>query len=570
MFHHIARQARPVGPRRPGVLASVCLLLLIPTHLPIAADEWESTRQRLIDPLNSMLHRHWPGHLEARDLDVLLRFYAVDEGTGLTWGGGEATRRWTQRGAEPIRVRYQRLLDLFEEIHHAEQRVERVDWKNPGPLGHPTRVHAIIRGTSPGGGLIQLEQWANLHVRFFDPFWEITAEEVTRRTLVSLETPRFASVATEAGITSVHENRLSPPYRLFGQGADNPVRQPSGVAVGDADRDGCEDVVLAGSPELVLYRSLCDGRFEDATAESGLPRPYPAAASGVVFFDYDNDGWPDLYVAAVSGGDRLFRNQGGRFVDVTELAEIPAGTWGSMPVIADYDRDGLLDVYIARMGDHEKRSPQPPWDATNGTRGSLLRNLGDGRFTDVSAQAQVDSPGWDMAAAWGDYDVDGWPDLYVANEFGNNRLYRNEGDGTFSDRTLEAGVADGGSAMGVTWGDIDGDGDLDLYVAGMHANSGWVLFHPDFPLPIPWYLRVLGLFTDEVDRRREIYTDRLSRGSTLFRNDGDGTFSDVSDDAGVRDAQWGWAVEFLDYDNDGLLDIYGVNGFITGPLEDDV
>jgi len=222
------------------------------------------------------------------------------------------------------------------------------------------------------------------------------------------------------------------------------------------------------------------------------------------------------------------------------------------------------------MGDHETTVPRPSYDARNGVPGTLYRNRGDGTFEDVTDRAGVGSRGWDLAAAFGDYDGDGWPDLYVANEFGSNVLYRNEGDGTFTDRTTESGTADGGAGMGVAWGDADGDGDLDLYVSGMHANTGWALFHPDFPLPVPWRFRLLGLFTDEVRRRSEEFVDRLTRGSTLFRNDGDGTFADVSDEAGVRDAQWAWSAAFLDYDNDGDLDLYAANGFISGPVLDDV
>jgi len=568
--------------RTTALLLTALLAGLSASLWPVSshADDWEETRKRMIDPLNSALHSHWPAELKAGNLDVMLRFYATETGTGITWlspervetAATESMLRWSgPEGEESIRERYEKLLAHFAEIEKAELRIERVDWRNPGPEGYRATVHALVRGTSPEGELRQLEQWATLHVRFFDPFWEITGEEITGRTLVTLAKPGFSWQTAAVGIESVHANQASPPFRLFGDEQVNPVRQASGVAVGDADGDGCEDLVLSGSPDLTFYRGRCDGTFEDATQASGLPSPYPAAAAGVVFFDYDNDGWRDLFVAAVTGGDRLFRNHGkGRFVDVSEAAGIEPGRWGSMPVVADYDRDGFLDIYIARMGDHELSSPNPPYDARNGVRGTLLHNRGDGRFEDVSKQAGVDSPGWDMAAAWGDYNGDGWPDLYIANEFGNNRLLRNERDGTFSNQTKAAGVEDGGSSMGTAWGDIDGDGDLDLFVSGMHANSGWTLFHPDFPIPIPWYFRLLGVFTNAVQKESDVITDRLSRGSSLLLNNGDGTFTDISDSAGVRDGQWGWAGDFLDYDNDGDLDLYAVNGFITGPLDDDV
>jgi VCBS repeat protein len=289
-----------------------------------------------------------------------------------------------------------------------------------------------------------------------------------------------------------------------------------------------------------------------------------------VFFDYDNDGRPDLFVAAARGGDRLFHNTGGRFEDVTAAAHVPPGRWGSMAVAADYDRDGFLDLYVVRMGDQETTTPRPNYAATNGVPNTLLRNLGDGTFTDVTEAAGVGDTGWGMAAAWGDYDGDGWPDLYVANEFGRNVLYHNEGNGRFRERAEAAGVVDGGAGMGVAWGDYDGDGRLDLFVSNMHANSAWALFHPDFPAPIPWPYRVLGLFTTGVRERSDEIIHRLTRGSSLYRNQGDGTFTDVSDTAGVRDGQWGWAAEFLDYDNDGRLDLYAVNGFITGAIPDDV
>ena len=560
---------------------SMAVLFVLAPALGLAGD-WDSTRERLIDPLNSMLHKNFPAMIEAQDLDALLRMYATDTGTGLTWdqvdpndvGDAEPTLRWRGSGGEEtIRERYRALLALFDSIDGAELRIGRVHWRDPGPEGTLAIVHLLVRGTDPAGDRLRLDQYASLRIRFFDPFWEITAEEITSRTLVkSSEPPRFELVNEVAGIQNVHANAESPPFIFFGREEENPVRQASGVAVGDFDRDGCEDLLLAGSPDLRLYRNRCDGTFEDVTISVGLPRAYPAAASGVVFFDYDNDGWPDLFVTAVKGGDRLFHNQKGkRFVDVTESSGIPSGRWGSTPIVADYDRDGLLDVYVVRMGDHGETAPKPPYDARNGIRGTLLHNQGDGTFVDVTRKAGVGSPGWDMAGAWGDYDNDGWPDLYVANEFGNNRLFHNDRDGTFTDVTLKSGTVDGGSGMGVIWGDYDGDGDLDLFVSGMYANSRWILFHPDFQLPIPWYAKLMRLvFPAQVQRVSDKITDRLSRGSSLYRNEGDGTFTDVSDEAGVRDGQWAWGAQFMDYDNDGRLDLYAVNGFLSGPLKDDL
>ena len=562
--------------RRRGVLG----LLLVALAASAAATDWETTRRAVIDPLNTELHRHLPAYVKSRDLDAILELYATTTGSGLTWDRGhavypeheEATRRWEgTRGPEPIRTRYEHLLALFATIEKAELRIDRVAWRTADADGYPARVRLLVRGTRADGMRAELVQAATLRVAQRDGRWRITREDVTARTLVTRRAARFARVTEAAGIASVHTSDGSPPFRLFGGGAANPVGASSGVAIADVDGDGCEDVFLAGSPDAVLYRNHCDGTFTDVTAASGLPHPYPATATGAVFFDYDNDGWPDLFVAAARGGDRLFHNTGGgHFVDVSAAAGIPPGRWGSMAAVADYDRDGFLDLYVVRMGDQEATTPRPNYAATNGVPSTLYRNNGDGTFTDVTRHARVGNPGWGMAAAWADYDGDGWPDLYVANEFGANALYHNERDGTFSERAATAGVVDGGAGMGVAWGDVDGDGTLDLFVSNMHANSAWALFHPDFPAPIPWFYRLLGFFTDEVQRRSDDIIDRLTRGSTLYRNNGDGTFTDVSDAAGVRDAQWGWSAEFLDYDNDGRLDLYAVNGFISGPILDDV
>jgi hypothetical protein len=155
-------------------------------------------------------------------------------------------------------------------------------------------------------------------------------------------------------------------------------------------------------------------------------------------------------------------------------------------------------------------------------------------------------------------------------ERGRNALYRNRGDGTFEDVTDRTGAGDPGAAMSVAWGDYDGDGDLDVFVSNMYSNTRWAIEHPDYPAPYPWWARLLGLvMPGRVHAHAVEVIQGISRGSTLLRNDG-GTFTDVSDDAGVRDAQWGWAAEWLDYDNDGALDLYATDGFYTGNLPDDV
>jgi hypothetical protein len=559
---------------------ALALWMVVVVPLGASAAPWETTRKGVIDPLNGAFHRHLPTYLRTRDLTALLGLYATDSGSGIGWdaarpvdtGAEEEILRWDGGPTlEPIRERWERLLALLPTIEKAELRIDDVFWRNERPDGIPAHARLVVRGTRADGARAQLEQTFAWRVAPRDGHWVITHEEVTARTLVARHMPRYDVVTERAGVTSVHTNEGSPAFQLFGGPEASPVRASSGSAVADVDHDGCEDVVLAGQPELVLYRNHCDGTFEEWTAAAGLPRPYPAAATGVLFLDYDNDGWADLFVTAVTGGDRLFRNTGGGFVDVSATAGIPPGGWAAMATAADYDRDGWLDVYVVRMGDHEKTVPEPNFAARNGVPNTLLRNRGDGTFEDVSARAGVDSRGWDLAGAWGDYDGDGWPDLYVANEFGDNVLFHNERNGRFGERAEEAGVTDGGAGMGVTWADYDADGDLDLYVSNMHANSRWALFHPEFPSPIPWQYRLVGLvFPNEVRRRSDAIIDRLTRGSSLYRNDGDGRFTDVSDETGLRDAQWGWAAEFLDYDSDGRLDLYVVNGFISGPLLDDV
>lgn len=548
----------------------VLLVVAALTTLPgcfASVEQWEKTRKTEIDPINSAIHRHLPGDIKSRDVDTILRNYDLEVGDGITWTSPvdvsgdfqERRTRWETDGTESIRERYERLVGLFSEIEKAEVRIHRIHWDESNQDGYPTEARFVIRGTGPKGESRFLEQEALLHIDRRGGEWVVTRETIEAREMLDSTRPRFAVATEMAGLSDVHDLSGSPRFRLIGEMAAS-----SGSAVADFDCDGYEDLALLSTNHVTLYRNAADGSFLPANDDVGLPATLPISGSGIVFFDAENDGDPDLWISGLLG-QRFFSNEGcGRFVDHTDIAGIAPSTWSSMPLVADYDSDGFLDVYVVRMGDHEKSAPSPSWNARNGIQDSLYRNRGDGTFEEVTEEAGIAEGGWGLAGAWGDFDGDGDPDLYVGNEFGTNALYRNDGDGTFTDVAEEAGVLDRGAAMGITWGDYDADGRLDLFVSNMYANSRWAMFHPDYPTPLPWYLKWVP--RDVVDD----VTDELTRGSTLLRNRGDGTFEDVSDTAGIRDGQWGWGAEFLDYDNDGLLDIYAVNGFISGPLLDDV
>ncbi len=281
---------------------------------------------------------------------------------------------------------------------------------------------------------------------------------------------------------------------------------------------------------------------------------------GVAWGDYDGNGFVDLYVAqgGMIGGetDILYANQGnGTFVNASGPAGMgDAGatfgaTWG------DYDNDGDLDLYVTRYNQSNL----------------LYANNGDGTFTEVSAAAGVDNAGDSTSAAWVDYDIDGLLDLFVVGEWSANALYRNNGDGTFSDVATAAGLADGGwqREEGVAWGDYNNDGMPDLYIANdgpnpLYRNNGDGTFtevgglsgvaDPRFSRGAAW-----GDFDNDGDL--DLYVTNYLDESALYRNDG-GTFTDVSAAAGVNDPGGGIGVTLGDYDNDGYLDIFIVN---SGP-----
>jgi hypothetical protein len=366
----------------------------------------------------------------------------------------------------------------------------------------------------------------------------------------------FVDITRQAGLDKFHHRSGNPDKATI-------LETPgSGVALLDYDNDGWLDIYLLNgstfaalrgqepAPRAMLFRNNHDGTFTDVTEKAGVANE--RWGFGVAVADYDNDGWPDIYVANF-GKNRLYHNNhDGTFTDVAEKAGVTVGGWSTGPTWGDYDHDGLVDLfvpgYVKFDPDHppvagkngiplsacQFRGVSPLMCGPRGLPGEsdhLFRNNGDGTFTDASKKAAVsDSQGYyGLASVFVDMDDDDWVDLIVANDSVPRYLYRNRRDGTFEDVSYLSGFAltnEGlaQASMGIAVGDYNGDGRVDLF---------------------------LTTFSDDY--------------KTLYRNDGNYSFSDVTYPAGLATPTipfLAWGTGFLDFDNDGLLDIFIANGHV--------
>lgn len=339
----------------------------------------------------------------------------------------------------------------------------------------------------------------------------------------------------------------------------------NGVSVGDIDDDGFDDLYVcqpAGLPNR-LYRNRGDGTFEDITEASGVGILENTACA--IFADFDNDGRQDLIVVRANGPLLFLNEGGGKFrqkSDAFQFASAPQGTFTGAAA-ADYNRDGWLDIYfclyVYYQGTDQYKYPTPYYDAENGPPNFLMRNNRDGTFRDVTAESSLDKNNarYSFCCGWADYNRDGWPDLYVVNDFGPKNLYRNNGDGTFTDVAGQTGVADIGAGMSVCWFDYDDDGAEDLYVADMWTAAGERVsnqegFQKEAPKPV-----------------RSLY-HKHAMGNSLFRNRGDGAFDDRTASARIGMGRWSWSSDAWDFDHDGFPDLYIANGMLSGPLREDL
>ncbi len=347
----------------------------------------------------------------------------------------------------------------------------------------------------------------------------------------------FVDITAKAGISFKHSTGATGKKYL-------PETLGSGCAFTDLDGDGFPDILLLnGSGFPALYRNNRNGTFTDVTAASGLK--INMKAMGVAVGDYDNDGRPDLHITALDG-DHLFHNEGGmRFRDVTKQSGIVNAGFGTSATWFDYDRDGRLDLFVANyvewspqkdiyctLDGREKSYCTP--ESYKGSSSRLFHNLGNGTFEDVTKKAGLyDTTSKALGVVALDYDMDGWPDLLVANDTQPNKLYRNNGNGTFTERGVAAGIAfseDGvaRAGMGVDAADYDGSG-FPSVVIGNFSNQMLGLYHNEGK----------GLFVDEAPSSAVGRASLLTLAFGLF---------------------------FWDYDNDGLIDLFIANGHLDSDI----
>ena len=403
----------------------------------------------------------------------------------------------------------------------------------------------------------------------------------------------FTDVTAAAGIRFKHNNGASGRKYL-------PETLGSGTAFLDFDNDSWQDILLVNSKGFpALYRNNRNGTFADVTKQAGLA--VEMYGFGVAAADYDNDGRVDIYLTAL-GPDRLFRNVGGKFVDVSDRAGVSDPGFSTSAMWFDYNRDGKLDLFVANYVewtperdlfctlDGKTKSYCTP-ESYKGQSATLYRNKGDGTFENVTRAAGLYDPSSKaLGVALLDYDADGWPDVFVANDTQPNRLYRNRGDGTFVDVGMTAGVAfnEAGVAragMGVDAADFDGSGRPGLVIGNfsnemmaLYANEGKGLFIDEAPASTVGKVSLLTLtfatffFDFDLDGLLDILAVNghvaddiaavqpkvtYAQSPNLFRNRGAKKFDAVTTSAGtaIQKPIVGRGAAYGDYDNDGDLDL---------------
>ena len=526
-------------------------------------DEW-SESLRAGPPAIGVMAKFLDATLEASSLRP------VDETTVRSGNGVEVVRRRFSNSATTGREEFLKEIKTYmgsiSRVETAEFQITGIEKiANASQMVRVEIRYDFVGTASDATREERIGHWLTQWAREEATGWRAQQWIATEETISKAREPIFIDITEQAlGATESYRKQMRHGvdyWRTVLDGACGiDVYGNNGVAAGDFDNDGFDDLYVCQPPGLPnrLYRNRGDGTFEDATEKAGVGVLDGTACA--LFADFENKGLQDLLVVCGSG-PLLFLNQGnGTFSlkrDAFRFAREPQGTF-THAAVADYDRDGRLDIYFCLysyyLGLEQYRYPAPYFDARNGPPNFLLHNEGNATFQDRTEAAGLNAENdrFSFACAWGDYNSDGAPDLYVANDFGRSNLYRNNGDGSFTAFSAEASVEDVGAGMSASWFDFDNDGKQDVYVSNMWSAAGirvseQKIFHENEPENI-----------------RALY--RLhARGNSLYRNLGNGKFRNVSEVAGVDVGRWAWSSDAWDFDHDGYPDLYIANGYISGP-----
>lgn len=480
-------------------------------------------------------------------------------------------------------------LQQLTSVHRVKCKINLIEDIVPGQEATLT-VKYILDGVDKDGLKLQdrfFFRWKLVHTGATDPLerqWKIVSDELVEGVRVAGTGDRLERMdLATLGIDFVHAR----DPKLDVSKSDVNVRfgviqhAPGGVTAVDYDKDGHVDLFFPDGVRSRLYRH--DGaagklHFTDVTSSANLDGIDQATCG--VFFDVDSDGDLDLFVGRYYAPCRLYINDGrGRFSDRAAEYGLDVSVPCMSACVLDYDQtDPHLDLYLGVNGNSFRNAPNIPFYATNAEPNRLFRNVGGRQFVDVTDEAGVGTTGWTLAVAAGDFNDDGRVDLVSANDFGRKVLYRNNGNGTFTDIAKEAGVLDFSGGMGVAFGDVNDDGALDLYFANINSNQRW--FGEE--QTIDQYNRNLirsKWIAEDFGHYKELYGlvgddwrglgQQIGEGNSLFINNRDETFQELKDCHATR-AGWSWSVALFDMDNDADLDIYACNGWISGKKKDDL
>jgi hypothetical protein len=458
-------------------------------------------------------------------------------------------------------------LDTFESIEEVGLHVYRLDeWKSGSDLQAVVRFELI--GTPKGAAQAGIDR-GYFRMKFDSSGGSLKIQQaaLVEGDRIISQKPQFTNVAKEAGVDFLNQYypaflNLPLKFAMIRYG-------PAGITTADYDNDGFYDLFIPDGVESKLFRNKGNGSFEDVTAKAGL-----SGLDGVsvaLFADYDNDGYKDLFVSRTFKPNQLFHNNGnGTFTEVTKKAGIGEDCCTTVASWGDYDNDGFLDLYVGRYLDPRTDIPTTFY-ARNGLPNQLYHNNGDGTFTNVTEKAGVGEKGLCLGTVFGDYDNDGYPDIYVVNDFGRKTLYHNNRNGTFTDVTVKSGTLAYGAGMSASMADYDNDGKLDIYSTNIRSEEAW---YAEVPTVERYMLNCWrqGVWKTDMPLYWEVFKQsgfgfvevfkQMASGNILLRNRGDGTFEDVSEKTHANPVGWFWGASFADFDNDGWLDIYAADGWV--------